>query len=130
MTLLTLLKLFFDDVLVEVIQRKQIFVLKLLMKKIAYFQACYYLVGAMSFQTVKYIRRRPLVLLCKQGLIQCFVIRSSVFFGIFIFVTTNNLINKTNSRSSFPSLISQIGDYVSTGRTNPSYDSLLRNAWQ
>ena len=41
------------------------------------------------------------ILLCKQGLVQCFVIRSSVFFRIFIFVITNNLINKTNSRSSF-----------------------------
>ena len=30
------------------------------------------------------------------------VIRGSVFFGIFIFVITNNLINKTNSRSFFP----------------------------
>ena len=34
------------------------------------------------------------ILLCKQGLIQCLVLRSSVFFGIFIFVTTNNLITK------------------------------------
>ena len=36
-------------------------------------------------------------LLCKLGLIQCLVVRWSVFFRVFIFVTTNNLINKTNS---------------------------------
>ena len=42
------------------------------------------------------------------------VIRGSVFFGIFIFVTTNNLINKTNSRSSFPWLLSQIGEFWSS----------------
>ena len=39
--------------------------------------------------------------ICKQGLIQCLIIRLSVFFGIFIFVTKNNLQNKVNSRSSF-----------------------------
>ena len=37
------------------------------------------------------------------------VISGSVFFGIFIFDTTNNLISKTNSRSSFPWLLSQVG---------------------
>ena len=36
-----------------------------------------------------------------QNLIQCLVIHSSVFFAISIFVTTNNLTNKANSRSSF-----------------------------
>ena len=41
------------------------------------------------------------VLLCKQGLVQYFIIHSSVFFGISIFVTANNLINKTKSPSSF-----------------------------
>ena len=42
---------------------------------------------------------------------QCLVIRSSVFFGIFIFLTMSNLNNKTNSRSSFAWLMSQIGDF-------------------
>ena len=43
----------------------------------------------------------------------------------------DNLINKTNSRSFFQWLISQIGDFwssLSTGTTNPSYDSLLKNS--
>ena len=42
---------------------------------------------------------------------QCLAIRSSVFFGIFIFLTMSNLNNKTNSRSSFAWLMSQIGDF-------------------
>ena len=85
-----LFELFFDDVLHDsivapsctVIERKW--------------------VGAISFQTVKCIGRQLPILLCKEGLIQYLVIRSSVFFGISFFATTNNLINKTNSRSSFP----------------------------
>ena len=58
-TLLRLLKLFFDDVLVDmilgyirfytVIDRKQALALKLLMKKFAYFPACCCLVGVISF---------------------------------------------------------------------------------
>ena len=71
-------------------------------EKICLFYTCYCSVGAITFQTVKWIERRPLILLCKQGLIQCPVIRLSIFFGISFFVTTNNLINKTNSRSSIP----------------------------
>ena len=47
------------------------------------------------------IERRSPILLCKQGLIQCLVISSSAFFGISIFVTTNNLINKTICQNSF-----------------------------
>ena len=47
------------------------------------------------------IERRSPILLCKQGLIQCLVISSSVFFGISIFVTINNLINKTICQNSF-----------------------------
>ena len=43
--------------------------------------------------------------LCKQGLIQCLVICSMIFFRIFVFVITNNLINMTNSRSSVQRLI-------------------------
>ena len=54
----------------------------------------------------------PPILLSKQGLIQCLIVRSSVFFRIFIFVITNNLINKTNSGSSFQWLKSQIGDFI------------------
>ena len=114
-------------------ERKDTLVLKFPIKKFASFQAGYCLVGVISFQTVKCFVRRPLILLCKQGLIQWFDIRLSIVFGIFIFVTTKYLINKTNSRSSYPWLISQIGDfwsYLSTGSTNPSYGSLLRNLWQ
>ena len=47
------------------------------------------------------IKRRCPILLCKQGLIQCLVISSSVFFGISIFVTTSNLISKTICQNSF-----------------------------
>ena len=39
------------------------------------------------------------ILLCKQGLIQCLVIRSNLFSRIFIFVITNNLINKLDKFS-------------------------------
>ena len=55
---------------------------------------------------LKFIGRRTLTLFCNECLIQCLVISLSVFFGISIFVTTKNLINKTISRSSFPWLIS------------------------
>ena len=142
MALLRLLKLFFAGVLVDIFlptpncivtERKHTLVLKFSLKKFASFQAWYCLVGVINFQTVKCIVRQPLILLCKQGLIQCFDIRLSIVFGIFIFVTTKYLINKANSRSSYPWLISQIGDfwsYLSTGTTNPSYGSLLRKLWQ
>ena len=142
MALLRLLKLFFAGVLVDIFlptpnctvtERKHTLVLKLSLKKFASFLAWYCLVGVINFQTVKCIVRQPLILLCKQGLIQCFDIRLSIVFGIFIFVTTKYLINKANSRSSYPWLISQIGDfwsYLSTGTTNPSYGSLLRKLWQ
>ena len=142
MALLRLLKLLFAGVLVDIFlptpnctvtERKHTLVLKFSLKKFASFQAWHCLVGVINFQTVKCIVRQPLILLCKQGLIQCFDIRLSIVFGIFIFVTTKYLINKANSRSSYPWLISQIGDfwsYLSTGRTNPSYGSLLRKLWQ
>ena len=45
--------------------------------------------SAISVLTVKCIGRRPPILLCKQGLVQCFVI--CWFFEISIFVTTNNI---------------------------------------
>ena len=78
--------------------------------------------GAIIFQTIKWIARRPPIIFCKQDLSQCLVMLSNVFLGISIFVTTNSLINKTNSRSSFPWLLSQIENFKSsllTGRTNP-----------
>ena len=55
------------------------------------------LVGKISLQTVKCIERRSLILLYKQCLTECLIIRLSVFFEISIFVTTNNLIKQTNS---------------------------------
>ena len=39
----------------------------------------------------KCIGRRPPILLCKEVLIQCLVVSSSIFFGIFNFLTKNNL---------------------------------------
>ena len=56
--------------------------------------------GAITLQTVNLIGRRPLILLQEQGLLWCLAMHSSVFFGISIFVTTNNFINKTNSGNS------------------------------
>ena len=83
-TPLRLLELFFDDVLVDMIvgytklysHREKagitnIWVVKLLMKQFAYSSAHYCLVSAISFQTVKFIGRRPPILLLKQGLFQC-----------------------------------------------------------
>ena len=140
LTSLKLLELFFDDVLVDMIfgytklyshREKAGISFGITNEKIRFFLSM--LVGAISFQTIKCIGRRTLILLWKQGLIQCLVICSCVYLRIFIFMTTNNLINKTNSRSSFPWWENQIGDFESslpTGRTNPSYDSRLRNSWQ
>ena len=67
----------------------------------------------------------------KPGLIECLKIRSSVFFGISFFVTTNNLINETNSRGFFPWLMSKMEIFLSfsTGRPNLLYDSPLSNSW-
>ena len=139
-TPLKLLELFFDDVLVDMIfgytklyshREKAGISFGITNEKIRFFLSM--LVGAISFQTIKCIGRRTLILLWKQDLIQCLVICSCVYLRIFIFMTTNNLINKTNSRSSFPWWENQIGDFESslpTGRTNPSYDSRLRNSWQ
>ena len=56
--------------------------------------------GAITLQAVNLIGRRPLILLQEQGLLWCLAMYSSVFFGISIFVTTNNFINKTNSGNS------------------------------
>ena len=49
------------------------------------------------------------------------------------FVTTNTFINKINSGSSFPSSMSQTGDFESSFSTcemNPLYVSLSRNSWE
>ena len=79
----------------------------------------------------KCIGRQPPILLCKQGLIQCLVIHSSVFFGIFIFVTTNNLIIKTLLSKLFLVINESNRGFLKfscNNRTNPSYDSLLWNS--
>ena len=109
-TFLRLLKLFFGNILVDMVvgytklyshREKTGISFEITYEKIRLFLSTL-LLSVISFQVVKYIGRRPPILLYKQGLIQCLVIRSSVFFGII--VTTNNLINQTNFRSS-------LGDY-------------------
>ena len=111
-TFLRLLKLFFGNILVDMVvgytklyshREKTGISFEITYEKIRLFLSTL-LLSVISFQVVKYIGRRPPILLYKQGLIQCLVIRSSVFFGISIFETTNNLINQTNFRSS-------LGDY-------------------
>ena len=66
-----LFKLFFDDALVDMIvgntksyghREKGDTTFEILMKHFVYFQACYYLVGAIIFRTVECIGRRPLIL--------------------------------------------------------------------
>ena len=107
-TFLRLLKLFFGNILVDMVvgytklyshREKTGISFEITYEEIRLFLSTL-LLSVISFQVVKYIGRRPPILLYKQGLIQCLVIRSSVFFGISIFVTTNNLINQTNFRSS------------------------------
>ena len=75
-------------------------------EKIWLFFSMLLLSGCDCFQTIKCIGRRPPT--STQGLIQCLVIRSSIFFRISIFVTMNNFINKANSRSFFAWLMTQI----------------------
>ena len=105
-TFLRLLKLFFGNILVDMVvgytklyshREKTGISFEITYEKIRLFLSTL-LLSVISFQVVKYIGRRPPILLYKQGLIQCLVLRSSVFFGII--VTTNNLINQTNFRSS------------------------------
>ena len=88
-----LLELFFENILVDMIfgytklyghTEKGDISFQITNEKIRLF-------SSMLLLNVKYIGRRPPILLCKQGLIQCLVIRSSVFFGISIFLTTNKL---------------------------------------
>ena len=107
-TFLRLLKLLFGNILVDMVvgytklyshREKTGISFEITYEKIRLFLSTL-LLSVISFQVVKYIGRRPPILLYKQGLIQCLVIRSSVFFGISIIVTTNNLINQTNFRSS------------------------------
>ena len=66
-------------------------------EKIRLFLSMLLLSGFHKLPDQKCIRRRPPILLCKQDLNQSLVICSTVLFGISIFVTANNLINKTNS---------------------------------
>ena len=61
-----------------VIERKQRLIFKLLMKPFAYSGACYWLVDAISFQTLKYNKKRLLIFLYKQCLIQFHVIEYSL----------------------------------------------------
>ena len=94
-----------------VIVRKHLLVLKLLMKHFSSFQACYCLVGAISFYSVKCVGTRPSILLYYQYESQCPVIRLSVFFEISMFVTRNNQINKANSRSFVSRLMPYIREF-------------------
>ena len=80
-------------------------------KKIGMVLSMLLLTGCHKFPDHKIYWDATLDNLCKRGLIQCLLIYSRVFFRIFIFVITNNLINKTNRRSSFQWLITQIGDF-------------------
>ena len=99
-TFLRLLKLFFGNILVDMIvghtklyshRGKAGINFEMTYEKIRLFLSML-LLRVISFQVIKYIGRRSVILLYKQSLI--------LFFGISIFVTTNNLINKTNFRSS------------------------------
>ena len=76
-------ELFFDDALVDMIvgytkfyshREKADISFKITNEKIRLFLSMLLLSCAISFQTVKCIGRRPRILLCKQGLIQCLVI--------------------------------------------------------
>ena len=115
-----LLEVFFDDVLVDTPGFTAIEKIRLFLSMLLLSGSCYCLVGASNYYTSYYssmlgsISFQTLKCIGKQ-------------LGISIFVTMNNFINKTNSRSSFPWLISQTGDFqsfLSTRRTNPSHDSL------
>ena len=114
-TRLRLLESFFDDTLVDTIvgytklygnREKAQTCLKLIMKNFAYSEARCCLLGAISFETVKCAGKHPPIILYKQCQIQCFVTCLTIFFKISIFVTMKNLINKINSWSSFPWLLS------------------------
>ena len=110
-TLLRLLELFFDDeVLVYMIfhytklyshKQKPDIIFEVTDEKNWLFLSMLLLSKYHKLPDHKMYGRRYSILLCRQGLIQCLVICSSVFLGIFIFATINIVINKTNFRSSF-----------------------------
>ena len=77
MTPLRLLELFFDDVLLDMIVGYTKLYSHRERAGIS-FEITNEKIGAISFQTIKCIGMRSPILLCKQGLIQCLVIRSRV----------------------------------------------------
>ena len=110
-TPLRLLELFFDDVLVDMIvgytklyshREKADTSFEITNEKICLFLSMLLLTRCHNHPDRKMHWEMTPIIFGEQGLIQCFVIRSSIFFGISIFMTTNNLINKVNSRISFP----------------------------
>ena len=110
-TPLRLLELFFDDVLVDMIvgytklyshREKADTSFEITNEKIRLFLSMLLLTRCHNHPDRKMHWEMTPIIFGEQGLIQCFVIRSSIFFGISIFMTTNNLINKVNSRISFP----------------------------
>ena len=108
-TSLRLLELFFDDVLVDMIvgytklySEKADTSFEITNEKIRLFLSMLLLTRCHNHPDRKMHWEMTSIIFGEQGLIQRFVIRSSIFFGISIFMTTNNLINKVNSRISFP----------------------------
>ena len=90
-TPLRLLELFFDDVLLDMIvgytklcshRQKADISFETTNEKIWLFLSMLLVSGCHCLQTVKCIGRQPLTPI--QGVIQCFVIRSGIFFGISI----------------------------------------------
>ena len=110
-TSLRLLELYFDDVLVEMIvgytklyshREKASISFEITNEKTCLILSMLLLSGCYKLPDLKmYWQMTPETFALNQGLIQCLVIRSSVFIGIAIFLTTNDLIYKTNSRNSF-----------------------------
>ena len=71
------------------------------MKHFAYSLAWFCLVGAINFQTVKYISRRSFPDAFVKVLSDSMQRFNKFFFEISVIVATNNLINKNNSGSFF-----------------------------
>ena len=99
-TPLRLLELFFEDVLDDMIFRytklyghteKVDISVEITNEKIRYFLSMPLLSGCRKSPERKMYWERSLILLCKQGLIQGLVIRSSVFFGISTFFDNEEL---------------------------------------
>ena len=110
-TPLRLLKLFFDDVSVDMIfgyttlysrREKRNISFEITNQKIRLFFSMQLLSGCHELPDHKIYWETTTILLYKQSLIQYLVISSMVFFGIFIFLTMSNVLNKTDSRSSLP----------------------------